>query len=811
MKQNYTLAFNKLSKNDTNIAGGKGASLGEMTQANIAVPPGFVILSSTFDQFIHTTGLVEEIDAILDGVDHKTPHTVEIASEKIEGLIKQQEIPEDIKKVIFDNFKKLETKFVAVRSSATVEDGAEHAWAGQLESYLNTTEETLFENTKRCWASLFTPRAIFYRFEKGLDKTKISVAVVVQKMIQSEKSGIAFSVHPITEDPNQLIIEAGFGLGEAVVSGSITPDSYVVEKEPRKIINIVINKQSRALYRKESGGNEWKELEPSVGSLQILSEKEIFDLSQIIIDIEKHYDFPCDIEWAYEKNTFYITQSRPITTLSKDAPILKKKEFCFMWGQKQSAMLTEVMMYQVLCAFNEDGETIDSNVPETMFVLSNGVFSHYMPYDVVEKWNKNSEIYESRKYANNVFSSLEEHLKDYFAFCKEVRSLDFHSLSNPEIKKFFTKYQNFLIKSFQYFGTSNPSGTAFLVEEIRKILSSKIKDPAIIDDHFIKVSTPIEFDETMKERLDFLKLSDQKEVSNEELEKYAHTYPALFFNTYNKDEVMNFLHERLEQQRQSDFNFSEESKKMKLMLQEVADEQEKIYKEFSDTRLKEFAELLQKAGLGRYRVKHTWSGGEYLCLNMIHELQKRIGIDFDDFIKTYRFTDINNFLDTEKTISPEEIKDIKKCMVVHYYDNEKHYYNGDEAMAYKDARIPIHEDTFTNATSIKGDIANKGVARGRARIVFVQDLKQFIKDSESFKHDEILVTTMTSPIMIPIIEKAGAIIADEGGICSHAAISAREFKIPCIIGTVNACSIIKTGDLLEVDANQGIIKILEKA
>ena len=150
-------------------------------------------------------------------------------------------------------------------------------------------------------------------------------------------------------------------------------------------------------------------------------------------------------------------------------------------------------------------------------------------------------------------------------------------------------------------------------------------------------------------------------------------------------------------------------------------------------------------------------------------------------------------------------------MVVHYYDNEKHYYNGDEAMAYKDARIPVHEDTLTNATSIKGDIANKGIARGRARIVFVQDLKQFIKDSESFKHDEILVTTMTSPIMIPIIEKAGAIIADEGGICSHAAISAREFKIPCIIGTVNACSVIKTGDLIEVDANQGVVKILEKA
>jgi phosphoenolpyruvate synthase/pyruvate phosphate dikinase len=147
----------------------------------------------------------------------------------------------------------------------------------------------------------------------------ISVAVVVQKMVQSEVSGIAFSVHPVTEDYNQLIIEAGFGLGEAIVSGQVTPDSFVVEKEPRRIIDKNISYQSRALWRAKEGGNEWRELSQTEGEKPALTDEQVLELTERVLGIEKHYGFPCDIEWAYEAGQFYITQSRPITTLSKPA------------------------------------------------------------------------------------------------------------------------------------------------------------------------------------------------------------------------------------------------------------------------------------------------------------------------------------------------------------------------------------------------------------------------------------------------------------------------------------------------------------
>lgn len=315
----YIKVFKELSKNDVHIAGGKGASLGEMTNAGIPVPGGFVITSQSFEFFLSENDLVQEIEAILKKVNHKEMESVDRASEEIKELIMIARIPAAMQKEIKSEFSKLKSKFVAVRSSATAEDGAEHAWAGQLDSFLNTTAKNLEENIKRCFASLFTPRAIFYRFEKGLHKSHISVAVVVQKMVQSEKSSIAFSVHPVTEDRNQMIIEGSWGLGEAIVSGQVTPDSYVIAKDTNMLLDINVAEKSKGLYRRKSGSKEsaniWLEIGKKKANEQCLSGKEIFKLGNIIKDIEKHYGFPCDIEWAYEKNKFFIVQSRPITTL----------------------------------------------------------------------------------------------------------------------------------------------------------------------------------------------------------------------------------------------------------------------------------------------------------------------------------------------------------------------------------------------------------------------------------------------------------------------------------------------------------------
>lgn len=307
--------FSKISKKDAAIAGGKGASLGEMTQAKIPVPPGFVLLAGAFDRFLTETDLFQDLEAILKKVNYKDINSVDGASAKIRDLIMRSKMPVDLEKDIIGDFRKLKAKFVAVRSSATAEDSSSASWAGELETYLNTTEKTLLLNVKKCWSSLFTPRAIFYRHEKKLLKTKVSVAVVIQEMVDSEISGIAFTVHPVTKDKNQMIIEAGYGLGEAIVSGSVTPDSYVLDKRDYSLIDINVAAQEKQIIKGASGGTKWAPIAKATQAKQKLNGRQIVELAKICAGIEKHYKFPCDIEWAYKQGKFFITQSRPITTL----------------------------------------------------------------------------------------------------------------------------------------------------------------------------------------------------------------------------------------------------------------------------------------------------------------------------------------------------------------------------------------------------------------------------------------------------------------------------------------------------------------
>ncbi|MEK9180637.1 MAG: PEP/pyruvate-binding domain-containing protein [Patescibacteria group bacterium] len=306
--------FREISAKDVGIAGGKGASLGEMTRAKIPVPPGFVILASTFDRFLEETDLNVDVAAILRKINYKDINSVDRASNEIRGLIMESEMPTDIKVGALKFFDELGQKFVAVRSSATAEDSKVASWAGELESYLNTDKESLLLNVKKCWSSLYTPRAIFYRHEKKLTKTRISVAVVVQKMVQSEISGITFTVHPVTEDRNQMLIEAGWGLGEAIVSGSITPDAYVLNKKTLEILDVNVSKQLK-MITKVGKVTKTVSVKKRVAGKQKLSGKQILALAKICGQVEKHYGFPCDIEWAYAKGKFYIVQSRPITTL----------------------------------------------------------------------------------------------------------------------------------------------------------------------------------------------------------------------------------------------------------------------------------------------------------------------------------------------------------------------------------------------------------------------------------------------------------------------------------------------------------------
>lgn len=480
---NFLRDFRQLSKKDVSIAGGKGASLGELTKAGIPVPPGFVILASAFEKFLEETDLNVEIDSILHSVDTDKMHTIEDASEKIRSLIVGAEIPKNIAEEIQKFFKKLNTEYVAVRSSATAEDSASAAWAGQLESYLNTTEENLLESVRKCWASLFTPRAIFYRFEKDLHKQKISVAVVVQKMVESEKSGIAFSVHPVTQDKNQFIIEAGLGLGEAIVSGQITPDSYVVEKQPRRIIDKNIEIQTKGLFRADSGGNEWCDIPKEQGEGPVLKNKEIAELSEIILKIENHYGFPCDIEWASENRKFYVVQSRPITTLGEKQSEINKYDknnyVLSFWVQGVSVFVTDIHLeaYKRL---------------EVLYIIDNGMFKQYFTKKAYEQaLEQGLEFYSHKDAYSEYRKDLLKHCDDFKDFFEnEIKGEN--NLTRDVVQKFF-KYTQKLCGDYAKMNFEF-TDKAFSEQDKNPIIKKNLSDVAKFKDEIRAVMNMVLFE-----------------------------------------------------------------------------------------------------------------------------------------------------------------------------------------------------------------------------------------------------------------------------------------------------------------------------
>ncbi len=318
----YVAWFGDLTKDDVGIAGGKGANLGELYRAGLPVPPGFVLLSNAYFDFIEKSKIGSKISSIIKNTNIYNNNELQRASKEIKSMISNSKMPKDIEKDIRKAYKTLrggDKEFmVAVRSSATAEDLPTASFAGEQKTFVNIKNESdAVSAVQKCWASLFEARAIFYREEQGFGHTKIGIAVIVQEMVQSEKSGVMFTIDPITNDENVIIIEAVYGLGEAIVSGMVTPDSYRVDKANLKILDKKISKQNFmiALAGDKTSSVNVKE---KLRDKQKITDKNIVELAKLGKKIELHYDGkPQDIEWAIVRNNVYIVQSRPVTTLSK--------------------------------------------------------------------------------------------------------------------------------------------------------------------------------------------------------------------------------------------------------------------------------------------------------------------------------------------------------------------------------------------------------------------------------------------------------------------------------------------------------------
>jgi pyruvate,water dikinase len=330
----YILRFSEVGKDDIPQVGGKGANLGEMVGAGLPVPPGFCITAQAYQDFLLDGSLLEPIDEILADMQPDNMEDVKSRSEKIRDLITESAIPAEIEQGITEAYLELCNKLeqpdlpVAVRSSATAEDLPGASFAGQQDTYLNIRGvPSLIEHSRLCWASLWSHPAVTYRHEQGFEHDKVYLCIAVQAMIEADVAGILFTANPVNGNRDEALLNASWGLGEAVVSGMVTPDTITVRRSEGRILDYAIGSKEMAIHYADGGGILELDTTEDQRTGQALSDQHVLELAEIGGKIETHYGSPQDIEWALRKGQWYVLQSRPITTLREHADQYNRSMF----------------------------------------------------------------------------------------------------------------------------------------------------------------------------------------------------------------------------------------------------------------------------------------------------------------------------------------------------------------------------------------------------------------------------------------------------------------------------------------------------
>lgn len=317
----YVVGFDALRKDDTAIAGGKGANLGELTQAGLPVPPGFVVTADAYLAAMDHGGVRDDLRDALEAALAAASRPAELtsASDRLQGLVRKAGVPAEIRDAVLDAYHSLGPNVrVAVRSSATSEDTAGTSFAGMNATYTNIAGDEVIDRMVDCWASLFGPRVVAYRASQQIHEEP-AIAVVIQCMVDSQRSGVAFTADPSTGNRDRIVIEAAYGLGEVVVSGAVEPDTYLLAKGGPRLLEARVGHQTHKIVRGPSGRDMRINLDPQTGAQRVLTDDEAIGLAQLALQVEQHYGAPQDLEWAIADGHTWLVQSRPITTL-KDAP-----------------------------------------------------------------------------------------------------------------------------------------------------------------------------------------------------------------------------------------------------------------------------------------------------------------------------------------------------------------------------------------------------------------------------------------------------------------------------------------------------------
>ncbi|MES2971537.1 MAG: PEP/pyruvate-binding domain-containing protein [Patescibacteria group bacterium] len=741
-----------VSKADIALVGGKAAGLGEMIQAGIQVPPGFVVTTDGF-----RSGMTKELE---------------------QTALKA-----------FDHFG---VQRVAVRSSAVAEDSSSASWAGQLETYLNVGRGGLIEAIQKCWQSINSTHAKAYADENKVSKDQRAVAVVVQAMVDSEIAGVMFTANPVNNNVGQTVIETVYGLGELLVQGTVTPESLIIDKKSALVLERQPHRQTKKLVYRD-GKNQ--QVSVSKSKKPILTNEQIAQLLSAADNIEHHYKSPQDIEWAINDNKLYIVQSRPITTLQPEESLLPDffNSCVKILARPSTLQRDEIVRYTSSQILPIQLATIP---------LESSTRAYYLEQSVAKKL-----LSESFQLVNTQ-AKLTSHLEAYDRLKTEANNLkEFIQKSPSNYQAIFDRWFKFLdnLSPFLYVGLAVDK---IVYPNLKKEV--ELQYPEQADKILELITTPLGYHDYQKQRLAICQLAIDSKLSPKAfaqglkiiVEKYRHVNEYAFVESLqNEADVKNEVKKLSLTQAKSELHDIQ-----------GAIEQNKNYERTLAKLLPKKAQLNQALLTKSYVLIRTGRIDQLKLVQVaMREVfmalaQTLIKIDGHSWqvkhIANLLNEEINDFIVSGKVPPFDMVSDRISQNYLYYFSNGKAVVNADEAVIEKAKQLLIKPEQSGGDSLISpGTTAFKGVVSGRVvKINKLSDLKKV-------KSGDIMVARVTMPDYTAVMKKAAGFITAEGGITSHAAIIARELKKPCIVGSDNCMDVLREDDMIVLNANESLVTV----
>lgn len=865
----FVLDFQEIEKGQLSLVGGKGLNLGELSNIQgIQVPEGFCVTTVGYEKAIEQNEELQTLLQQLTKLELEDRAQIGEMSKEIREVIMAVQIPTDVVEAVTQYLSRFGNEHAyAVRSSATAEDLPYASFAGQQDTYLNIIgKEAILQHVRKCWASLFTERAVMYRMQNGFEHNQVSICVVVQKMVFPQASGILFTADPVTSNRKVLSIDASFGLGEALVSGLVSADNYKVKEG--KIVDKVISTKKLAIYAVKEGGTETKQIDPAQQKIQILSERQILQLEQIGRQIEAYFGCPQDIEWCLARNTFYIVQSRPITTLY---PIPEENDggnhVYISVGHQQ--MMTDAMKplglsffllttsapmrkaggrlfvdatQQLASPASRDYliNTLGKSDPLIRDALTTVVerdnFITLLPDEETEKSaSKSKPPVSSRpeiendpaivtELIKNSEASLEE-LKETMQLKSGVDVLDFILEDIQQLKKVLFNPQSIAVimagmnastwineKMEQWLGEKNAADT--LSQSVQNNITSEmglalmeVADVIRPYEEVIAYLQHVENDSFLDELVQFKGGEKAREAIDAFLNKYGMRCSGEIDITKTRwsEKPTTIIPMILNNIR--DFEYGASKRKFEEGLQEALKKEE------------ELVDRLQQLPDGKQKVEET--------KRMIRNIRNFIG-----YREYPKYGMINRYFIYKQALL-KEAEQLVQSGVIHEVDDiyyltfeELHEVVRTKKLNYElihkqkndyklykkltPPRIMTSDGEIITGKYKRENLPADAIAGLPVSSGLVEGRARVILNMEdaNLEEGDILVTAFTDPGWTPLFVSIKGLVTEVGGLMTHGAVIAREYGLPAVVGVENATKLIKDGQRIRVHGTEGYIEVL---